>query len=57
MNPSTELHDLTIQIAHAISDGDVAVLERHTAGQTIRIQVLREGKQADVDVTLAPPQQ
>ena len=26
-----ELRDLTIQIAHAISDGDVAVLERHTS--------------------------
>jgi hypothetical protein len=31
MNPSTELHDLTIQIAQAVSDGDVAVLERHTS--------------------------
>ena len=31
MNPSTELRDLTIQIAQAISDGDVAVLERHTS--------------------------
>ncbi len=31
MNPSTELRDLTIQIAQAVSDGDVAVLERHTS--------------------------
>ncbi len=31
MNPSTELHDLTIQIAGAVNDGDVAVLERHTS--------------------------
>ena len=31
MHPSTELHDLTIKIARAISDGDVAVLERHTS--------------------------
>ena len=31
MNPSTELRDLTIQIAQAISEGDVAVLERRTS--------------------------
>ena len=31
MNPSTELRDLTIQIAQAVSDGDVAVLELHTS--------------------------
>ena len=31
MHPSTELRDLTIQLAQAISDGDVAVLERHTS--------------------------
>ena len=31
MNPSTELRDLTIQLAHAIGDGDVALLERHTS--------------------------
>ena len=30
MNPSTELRDLTIQIAQAVSNGDGAVLERHT---------------------------
>jgi len=34
-----------------------AVLERHKPGQTIRLQVLRQGKQVDVDVTLAAPQQ
>jgi S1-C subfamily serine protease len=38
-------------------DDLLAILERHTAGQTIRLQVLRAGKQVDVDVTLAPPQQ
>ena len=31
MNPFTELRDLTIQIGHAVSDGDVAVLKRHTS--------------------------
>ena len=31
MHPSTELRDLTIQIAKAIGTGDVAVLERHTS--------------------------
>jgi hypothetical protein len=31
MHPSTELRDLTIQIAQAVSNGDVAVLERHTS--------------------------
>ena len=31
MHPSTELRDLTLQIAQAISDGDVAVLARHTS--------------------------
>lgn len=31
MHPSTELRDLTIQIAHAIGTGDVAALERHTS--------------------------
>src|SRR5215207_3794475 len=31
MNPSTELRDLTIEIAQAISDGDMAVLERYTS--------------------------
>jgi hypothetical protein len=31
MNPSTELRDLPIQLARAISDGDVATLERHTS--------------------------
>ena len=34
-----------------------AILERHKAGQTIRLRVLRAGKEVDVDVTLAPPQQ
>jgi hypothetical protein len=29
MHPSTELRELTIQIAQAIGGGDVAVLERH----------------------------
>ncbi len=33
MHPSTELRELTIQIAHAIGTGDVAVLERHTSRQ------------------------
>jgi hypothetical protein len=31
MKPAPELRDLTIQIAQAVSDGDVAVLERHTS--------------------------
>ena len=31
MNPSTELRDLTIQLAQAIGNGDVAVLEHHTS--------------------------
>ena len=31
MHPSTELRDLTIQMAQAVSNGDVAVLERHTS--------------------------
>ena len=31
MHSSTELGDLTLQLARAISDGDVAVLERHTS--------------------------
>jgi S1-C subfamily serine protease len=34
-----------------------AVLERHKAGDTLRLQILRNGKTIDVDVTLAPPQQ
>jgi S1-C subfamily serine protease len=34
-----------------------AALERHKAGETIRLQVLREGRTQEVAVTLAPPQQ
>ena len=34
-----------------------AVLERHKPGQTLRLQVLRNGKSVEVDVTLAAPQQ
>jgi len=34
-----------------------AILERHKPGETLRLQVLRNGKSVDVDVTLAPPQQ
>ena len=31
MHPSTALRDLTLQLAQAISDGDVAVRERYTS--------------------------
>ena len=34
-----------------------AILERHKPGQTLRLEVLRNGKTVEVDVTLAPPQQ
>ena len=31
MEPSAELRDLTIQLAHAVGAGDLAFLERHTS--------------------------
>ncbi|HEV2295692.1 MAG TPA: trypsin-like peptidase domain-containing protein [Tepidisphaeraceae bacterium] len=34
-----------------------AVLERHKPGQTITLQILRNGQRQDVKVTLAPPRQ
>jgi S1-C subfamily serine protease len=34
-----------------------AVLERHKAGETIKLQVLRDGHPLEVSITLAPPQQ
>ena len=34
-----------------------AILERHKAGEKLRLQILRSGKTSDVDVTLAPPQE
>ncbi|MDQ3440422.1 MAG: trypsin-like peptidase domain-containing protein, partial [Planctomycetota bacterium] len=34
-----------------------AVIEQHKARQTIELRILREGKEIDVSVTLAPPQQ
>ena len=38
-------------------DDVFAVLERHKAGETITLQVLRDGKPVEVTITLAPPQQ
>jgi S1-C subfamily serine protease len=34
-----------------------AVLERHKAGETIKLLVLRDGHPLEVPITLAPPQQ